>query len=48
MKAFLAEKDAIKADAIAARQLYVLKQHYIGKLRLSDVKQMFVQMRDQV
>jgi hypothetical protein len=28
------------------RQLYALKQHYTGKLRLSDVRKMFEQMRD--
>ena len=31
---------------IAARQLHALRQHYTGKLRLSDVKEMFGQMRD--
>jgi hypothetical protein len=35
------------ADAIAAQQLHALKQHYEGKLQLSDLKEMFVQMRDQ-
>jgi hypothetical protein len=36
-----------KADEIAARRLHALKQHYDeGKLRLSDVKQMFEQMKD--
>jgi hypothetical protein len=33
-------------DKIAARQLHALKQHYRGKLRLSDVKEMFEQIRD--
>jgi hypothetical protein len=42
MKAFFAEKNAIKRDEIAARQLYALKQHYTGKLRLFDVKEMFL------
>jgi len=46
MRAFFAEKDGIKADAIAARQLHALKQHEDGKLRLTDIKEMFVQMRD--
>jgi hypothetical protein len=36
----------ITRDEIAARQLHALKQHYAGKLRLSDVKEMFEQMRD--
>jgi hypothetical protein len=46
MRAFLAEKNAIKRDEIAARQLHALKQHYSGKLRLFDVKEMFLQMKD--
>lgn len=41
MRAFFAEKSTIKADAIAARQLHSLKQHNKGKLRLTDVKEMF-------
>jgi hypothetical protein len=35
-----------KADAIAARQLHALREHYSGKLRFTDVKAMFVQMKD--
>jgi hypothetical protein len=46
MRAFLVEKNAIKRDEIAARQLHALKQHYTGKLRLFDVKEMFLQMKD--
>jgi hypothetical protein len=46
--ALLAEKNTIKADGIAARQLHALRQHYSGKLKLTDVKEMFLQMRDQV
>ena len=46
MRAFFAEKDKIKADEIAGHQLYTLKQYYPGKLRLSDVKEMFLRMRD--
>jgi hypothetical protein len=46
MRAFFAEKNTIKADGIAARQLHALKQHYSGKLRLTDVKEMFLQMMD--
>jgi hypothetical protein len=45
---FHAELNAIKCDEIAARQLFALKQHYSGKLKLTDVREMFVQMRDQV
>src|SRR5690242_13065643 len=47
MRAYFAETNLIKRDEIAARQLHVLKQHYAGKLRLSDVKEMFLQMKDQ-
>jgi hypothetical protein len=46
MRAFHAEPDGHKADEIAARQLHALRQHYTGKLRLSDVKEMFEQMKD--
>ena len=49
LRAFHAQRDPIKADAIAARQLVALRQ-YQGprekKLRLSDVKEMFQQMKD--
>jgi len=48
VKAVACGHDTIKADGIAAMQLHALKQHYGGKLRLTDVKEMFVQMRDQV
>ena len=34
------------ADEIAARQLRAPKQYYTGKLRLSDVREMFEQMTD--
>jgi hypothetical protein len=46
MRAFLVEKNAIKRNEIAACQLYALKHHYTGKLRLFDVKEMFLQMKD--
>jgi hypothetical protein len=48
---FFAEKDTHKHDAIAVRQLNALSQHQKPrekKLRLSDVKAIFLQMRDQV
>jgi hypothetical protein len=49
MKAFFAcGHDTIKADGIAAMQLHALKQHYAGKLRLTDIKEMFTHMQDQV
>ena len=46
MRLFLAEKNQLKADEIAARQLHAVKQHYSGKLKLTDVREMFLQMRD--
>jgi hypothetical protein len=48
MLAYFAEKNGIRRDEIAARQLHALRQHYSGKLRLTDVTQMFLQMRDQI
>jgi hypothetical protein len=51
MRAFFAEPNAIKRDEIAARQLRVLREYNpprAKKLRLSDVHEMFVQMRDQL
>ncbi len=35
-----------QARCIAARQLHALKQHHTGKLRLFDMKEMFLQRRD--
>jgi hypothetical protein len=49
MQAFFAEENRYKQDEIALRQLYALKQHLGPQdkaLRLSDVKEMFLQMRD--
>jgi hypothetical protein len=49
MRAFFAEPNAIKRDEIAARQAWLLSDHMpeLGKkLRLTDVKEMFLQMRD--
>ena len=51
MRAFLAESNAAKRDEIAARQLDVLEKFRLPQerdLRLSDVKEMFLQMRDHV
>jgi hypothetical protein len=48
MRAFFVEKDGIKKDGIAAGTLHMLKQHYNGKLRLTEVREMFVQMKDQL
>jgi len=48
MKAFFAVKNQIKADEIAIHQLVALNE-YLGRrekpLRVSDVKEMFLQMR---
>ena len=51
MRAFYVEPNAIKQDEIAARQLHALvsrayQRSHERKLRLSDVKEMFAQMRD--
>jgi hypothetical protein len=49
MRAFLTESNAVKRDEIAARQLDVLEKFRLPQersLRLSDVKEMFRQMRD--
>lgn len=46
MRAFFAAGDtSVKADGIVARQLHALKQHWHGRLKLTDIKEMFVQMR---
>ena len=36
------------ADGIAAGTLHRLREHYLGKLRITDVKEMFRAMRDEV
>lgn len=49
MKDYFAEENPTKRDAIAAHQLSVLGQYQNprdGKLRLSDIKAMFRQMRE--
>jgi hypothetical protein len=49
MWAYFAESDSIKRDLIAVRQLQALKELQAPrdkKLRLSDVKEMFLQMKD--
>ena len=48
MRAFFAEKNGVKGDGIAARQLHALKEHYSGKLKLHDVRAMFHAMKDKV
>jgi hypothetical protein len=46
MRAYHAEPNAFKRDEVAACQLHTLKRHNTGKLHLSDVKEMFEQMKD--
>jgi hypothetical protein len=48
VRAFHAEPNAIKADEIAGQQLHALRKYQPArakKLRLSDVKEMFEQLR---
>lgn len=48
MKDYFAEEDPTKRDAIAAHQLKFLQQFQNpreGKLRLSDIKAMFAEMK---
>ena len=50
MKAYFAEENPIKREGIAVRQLRALREHQgprEKKLRLSDVKELFAQMKDQ-
>jgi hypothetical protein len=50
MRAFFKAKNQLKQDEIASRQLHALiafQRPRDKKLRLADVKQMFLQMRDQ-
>ena len=49
MRAYFAEENPIKRDGIAVRQLRALREHQgprEKKLRLSDVKEMFEQMKN--
>jgi hypothetical protein len=49
MRAFFAEKNGVKRDEIAARQLHVLRGYQRQgekRLRLFEVKEMFLRMRD--
>jgi len=49
MRAYFAEENPIKRDGIAVRQLRALREHQgprEKKLRLSDVKELFAQMKD--
>jgi hypothetical protein len=46
LRLYHATKNNIKRDEIAARQAWLLQQHWNEKLRVIDVKQMFVEMKD--
>ena len=49
MRAYFAEENQIKRDGIAVRQLRALREHQgprERKLRLSDVKAIFLEMKD--
>jgi len=50
MEAFFKAKGQLMQDEIAAKQLWLLKEHLPRgtKLLTSDVKELFLQMRDQV
>jgi hypothetical protein len=41
---FLRETNTIKRDEIASHTLHMLREHYSGKLRVFDVKEMFQRM----
>jgi hypothetical protein len=47
MRAFFKATNQIKQDEIAARQLHALRHYYVGKLKLTDVRELFVAMKDQ-
>jgi hypothetical protein len=50
MAAYFAEEDRLKRNEIALRQLHVLREHQGPReetLRLSDVKAMFIKMKNQ-
>ena len=49
MEAYFAEENRLKRDEIALRQLHVLREHQGPReetLRLSDVKAMFIKMKN--
>ena len=49
MRAYFAETNAIKRDEIAGRQMHALREHQGPRekpVRIPDVKEMFLQMRD--
>ena len=51
MRAFFKSTDEIKRSEIASRQCWALNEHRRPrdkKLRVADVKEMFVELRDQL
>jgi hypothetical protein len=50
MKAFFKAKGQLKQDEVAAKQAWLLKEHLPRgtKLRITDVKKLFLQMRARV
>jgi len=46
MRAFHAERDGMRADGIAVRQLHALKEYYGGELTLHDVRALFCELKD--
>jgi hypothetical protein len=49
LRAFFAEKNGVKRDEIAGRQMHVLREYQAPRektVRIPDVKEMFVQMKD--
>jgi hypothetical protein len=48
MKAFFKASGQLMQDEIAAKQVWLLKQHlpHGTKLRIADVKELFLQMKD--
>lgn len=48
MKAFHREPNKLKRDEIAGGTLRMLKEHYSRKLRVSDVKELFRRMHEEM
>ncbi len=51
MRAYFAEKNLIKRDEIAGRQMHVLREYQAPRempVRIPDIMEMFRQMRDEL
>ena len=46
MRAYYAAPDKNRAEEITAEALHLLREHYSGRLRMSDVKDLFALARD--